>query len=56
VQCEVHLRSKTNAIPQTAYDDDNDFNDDDDFRAQGLWTMEAAMERSSANDPLSLSD
>jgi hypothetical protein len=41
---------------KTVYDDDNDYNDYDDPRAQGLWTIEAAIDRSSANDPLSLSN
>jgi hypothetical protein len=53
---EVHSGSKTNAIPQTVYDDDNDYNDYDDLSAQGLWTIEAAIDRSSAYDPTSLSD
>jgi hypothetical protein len=47
----VHLRLLTDTIPQTNYDDYNDYHDYDDFRAQVLWTIEAAIDKSSANDP-----
>jgi hypothetical protein len=50
-QRDVHLRSKTYTIPHTVYDDYDDYNDYDDLRAQGLWTIEAAIGKSSANDP-----
>jgi hypothetical protein len=51
----VHLQSKTHTIPQTAYDDHNDYNDYDVLRAQVLCTIEPAIDKSSANDPLTLS-
>jgi len=52
----VRLRLQTDTIPQTDYDDYNEYTDYDDVRAQALWTIEAAMVKSSANDPLSLSN
>jgi hypothetical protein len=42
----VHLRLQTDTIPQT---------ENDDLRAQGLWTIEAAINKSSAKDPPTLS-
>jgi hypothetical protein len=50
----VHLRLQTNTIPQTAYDY-NDHNDYDDLRAQVLWTIEPAINKSSANELPTLS-
>jgi hypothetical protein len=41
---------------QTVYDDYNDYDDYDQPRAQGLWTIEVAIDRSSSNDPSSLSN
>jgi hypothetical protein len=56
-QREGNSRLQTDTIPQTAYDyyDYNDYNDYDDLRAQVLWTIEPAIDKSSANDPLTLS-
>jgi len=53
----VHLWLQTNTIPQTAYNyyDYNDYNDYDDLRAQVLWTIEPAINKSSANDLSTLS-
>jgi len=51
----VHLRLQTETIPQTDYDDYDDYSDYDYLRAQALWTIEAAINKSSANDPLTLS-
>jgi len=46
---EVHLRSKTDTILHTDYDNYDEFSDYDHLRAQALWTIEAAMDKSSAN-------
>jgi hypothetical protein len=47
-QREVHLRSKTDTLPQTVYDDYDDddynhYNDYDDLRAQVLWIIEVHL-------------
>jgi len=48
-QREVHVWSKTDKIPQTVYDDYNDYNDYDDLGAQGLWTIEAVIDKSNTH-------
>jgi len=55
--CEVHSWSKTDTIPQTGYDYYNyrDYNDYNDLRAQVLWTIEPAINQSSANELSTLS-
>jgi len=56
-QRDVELRSKADTILQTAYDYSNyrDYNDYDDLRAQVLWTIELAINKSSANELSTLS-
>jgi len=54
-QHKVHLRSKTDTLPQTNFDNSNDYYNYDDLRAQGLWTIDVAIDKSSVNNHLTLS-
>jgi hypothetical protein len=45
----VHLGLQTDTIPQTDYDYYDDYSDYDYLRAQVLWTIEAAIDKSNSN-------
>jgi uncharacterized protein YvpB len=50
----VHLWLQTDTVLLTNYDDYDEYSDYDYLRAQELSTIEAAMNKSIANDPSSL--